>query len=613
MKHVLLALLILTVPAFAAPSPHPRLFASADDFAHLRDLVKTNELARLGAERVLFEADQMRRFQVPMHTLEGRRLLAVSQRTLARTLALSMAFRLTGNGRYASRAIEEAETVCSFKDWNPSHFLDTAEMTLAVAIVYDWLYDELSPRKRELLRKGILAKGLCDRDGKLRTGNWVKASNNWGQVCHAGMLAGAIAVMDEASDVAAEVVQRAKTELPRAMAAFAPQGGFPEGPGFYWGYAMSFNVLAIDLLERVYETDFGLAALPGFRESVDYLDCMTGPGGLVFNYGDAGIVGDQQRVARRDTQACIWWLARRFGRPDILSRELPLYRAHCADRTPLNPTPRRSFQRLFPLTLLWLQTPSADVKETKAPLCRLFEGTVPVSVQRSGWNSSAWFVGLKGGSPSAPHGHMDAGSFVLDAKGCRWAVDLGSEDYFRMESAGRNLWGQTQNADRWRIFRLGVESHNTLMINEAMQYAAGAARFLSFDSNGVSKAVLELTPLYPGASRVVRTGTLLPGGGYILDDEVSGVVKDTVVKWQMITPAKIRKKEANVLVLEQNDPDGEAQTLTLTISDPKAVWLEKSVEGRAGPDESRNPGMTQVYFSVRANEDGKAGFAVRFE
>ena len=206
----------------------------------------------------------MRRFQVPMYALEGRRLLAVSQRTLARIVALSMAYRLTGDARYATRAIDEAETVCGFKDWNPQHFLDTAEMTLAVAVAYDWLYDEMSPKARETLRRGILRKGLCDRDGKVRSGGWVKAANNWGQVCHAGMLAGAIAVMEDAPDVATEIVQRATANLPRSMAAFAPSGGFPEGPGFYWGYAMSFNVLAIDLLERNYDTDFGLAGLPGY-------------------------------------------------------------------------------------------------------------------------------------------------------------------------------------------------------------------------------------------------------------------------------------------------------------------------------------------------------------
>ena len=111
----------------------------------------------------------------------------------------------------------------------------------------------------------------------------------------------------------------------------------------------------------------------------------------------------------------------------------------------------------------------------------------------------------------------------------------------------------------------------------------------------------------------MRTGTLLPGGGYVLDDEVSGVEPTSVVTWQMVTPAQVKKAADNVLVLSQRDSDGEEQTLTLTISDVKAVWHQKSIEDRPGPDESRNPGMTQVYFTVRANDAGTAGFAVRFE
>jgi hypothetical protein len=33
------------------------------------------------------------------------------------------------------------------------HFLDVAEMTMAVAIGYDWLYDDLSPASRAAIKK----------------------------------------------------------------------------------------------------------------------------------------------------------------------------------------------------------------------------------------------------------------------------------------------------------------------------------------------------------------------------------------------------------------------------------------------------------------------------
>ncbi|MGN0851768.1 MAG: heparinase II/III family protein [Kiritimatiellia bacterium] len=598
----------------AKPAPHPRLFATAADFARLKAELPRSELGRLGRDRCLFAADQMRRFPLPMRTLEGRRLLAVSQRSLARICTLAMAYRLRGDPRDAARALAEAEAVCAFKDWNPAHFLDTAEMTLAVAIAYDWLYDCATKQQRETLKKGLLRLGLCERNGALKGGGWVTASNNWGQVCHASLLAGAIAVMEDEPAVAEQTILRALANLPRAMAAFAPDGGFPEGPGFYWGYAMTFTVLAIDLLERTCGDDFGLARQPGFAASVDYLDLMTGPSGLKFNYADAGILPNQRLLARRTTEACSWWLANRFKRPDSLVQfEVAAFRAYCLNRQNLNPTPRRVPDRLFPLTLLWLNPPPAAVSRTTAPLCAVVGGSVPVAVQRTDWTPDAWYVGLKGGSARAPHGHMDGGSFVLDAKGCRWAEDLGSEDYHRMEAAKRDVWNQKQNAERWKIFRLGLASHNTLRIDRGDQFVLGTATFKSITTGPLSKVVVDLTPLYAGTERVERTGTLVPGGGYIMDDAVVGVKPGALVTWQMITYARVKEQDANRIVLVQKGPDGDDVTLTLTVSNRRTHWDVRDVGASQGPDESSNPGLTQISFSVRASGAGEAAFAVRFE
>ena len=599
---------LLSVP------PHPRLFATADDFARIRKAAATNDLFRLGVDRLCFEADQMRRFPLPMYRLEGRRMLTVSHRALSRICALALAYRLTDEIRYANRAIAEAETVCGFKNWNSDHFLDTAEMTLAVALAYDWLFDAMTPRQRTEIRLGLVRHGLAEKNGGPRTGGWVEAKNNWGQVCHASLMAGAVAVADEEPALAEKILVRAIEKLPLSMAAYAPDGGFPEGPGFYWSYATTFGILAIETAERLCGTDFGLASLPGFLATVDYLDCLTGPTGLKFNYSDAGIHPDQMKLIRRDSDPCQWWLAARTGRPDTLVRfEIPAFRTRCADRTPLNPTPRRVFDRLSPLALLWMTPPPSDVRETKAPLCRHLDGRVPVVVQRSDWSPTAWFVGLKGGSPSAPHGHMDAGSFVLDAKGCRWSFDLGSEDYHRMELAGTGLWNSSQNGGRWKIFRLGPESHSILRINGGNQYVKGEAKVSSFVTEPVPVATLDLTTLYPGTTNVVRQGTLMPGGGYVLDDTIQGLSPHAVVRWQMLTPARVKSVEGERLVLSQRGPDGDEETLALTVSDKHAHWEVTPMDAAQGPDESANPGMTRIAFDLLAPEDGTVSFSVKFE
>ena len=99
---------------------------------------------------------------------------------------------MTGEDKYRLRAEQEMVSVCSFGDWNPSHFLDVGEMTMAVAIGYDWLFDKLSPETRRVVRESILQKGFAPSNDKQY--NWfLKAENNWNQVCNTGLVYGALA------------------------------------------------------------------------------------------------------------------------------------------------------------------------------------------------------------------------------------------------------------------------------------------------------------------------------------------------------------------------------------------------------------------------------------
>ena len=58
---------------------------------------------------------------------------------------LGLLYRLEGKPAYAERAWQELDAAAHFPDWNPRHFLDTAEMTHAFAVAYDWLYDSGRP------------------------------------------------------------------------------------------------------------------------------------------------------------------------------------------------------------------------------------------------------------------------------------------------------------------------------------------------------------------------------------------------------------------------------------------------------------------------------------
>jgi hypothetical protein len=130
--------------------------------------------------------------KAPMvHKLIGPRLLSVSRDCLHRVVTLSLCYRWTSDKKYADAAIRDMVAVCAFPDWNPSHYLDTAEMTNAVSIGYDWLYAYMTPEQRETIKKGLiklgLEQGLIAYSKKV---GWTRSEANWNQVCNGGMIIG---------------------------------------------------------------------------------------------------------------------------------------------------------------------------------------------------------------------------------------------------------------------------------------------------------------------------------------------------------------------------------------------------------------------------------------
>ncbi len=228
----------------------------------------------------ILDLDLLERKQV------GRRLLSVSREALRRIFHLSYSYRLTGEEQFARRATLEMVNLAGFSDWNPSHFLDVAEMTMAMAIRYDWLFDTLSPEEKEKIKNAIFTLGI--EPSYNEDYNWfLTATHNWNQVCNAGMVFGALAVYEDHPESAHKTISRAVDTISPAMEDYKPDGAYPEGFS-YWNYGTTFNVLFLDALEKVYGTDFGLADTPGFMETGGFYQHMTGVTGKPYNWGYAG-------------------------------------------------------------------------------------------------------------------------------------------------------------------------------------------------------------------------------------------------------------------------------------------------------------------------------------
>jgi len=462
---------------------HPRLLADAARFERVRELVKSDPQAKAWFASVVKQAEKIMGEPVVAYEIpDGKRLLAMSRRLVDRTFALGLVWQVTRDRKVLERAWQELSAAAAFPDWNPSHFLDTAEMTTGMAVGYDWFYHDLTDAQRQIIRSAIIRHGLepgtLSYEGKASYGWFVHAHNNWNQVCNGGLIAGALAIADEHPEICAGIISNAVASLPLAMRNFGPDGGWFEGPG-YWGYAMKYNALAIACLDSALGTDFGLSRIEGFDRAADFYIQTVGATGKNFNYADAN-PADVQHPS-------LFWLAGKFNRPDWATYQSRHGKPDAE-------------------ALLWYEPSLMSNAVINLPNLAYFRG-VEVAVARTRWyDAQALYVGIKAGKNGVNHDNLDLGSFIFEAMGERWIIDPGPDDY--------NLPGYFGH-QRYIYYRIRAEGHNTLVINPTRCQPDQDPKALCTISsagteNGRSVIKTDLTPAYAGhgAIQVQRTFTL---------------------------------------------------------------------------------------------------------
>jgi hypothetical protein len=537
---------------------HPRLIALDPDIKRVRGLVETAPLARQWRDRLRQKAEEILEQPPVEYQLIGPRLLHVSRKALDRIMTLGLIYRLEGDRRFAARAVKELVAVCEFADWHPSHFLDTAEMTHAAGLGYDWLHAVLTPEQKALVRRAIVEKGLrpalsCYEQG----GGWVAARHNWNQVCNGGIAIGALALADEEAGLASTILRHAQDSIPRALAQYEPDGGWAEGPG-YWHYATQYTAYFLAALDSALGTDFGLSDREGLGRAGDFCIYSVGPINQTFNFADAG--SGASRAAE------MFWLARRYGKPVYAWYE----RNHKGQPEPWD--------------LLWFDARGGSPAESGLPLDKLFR-PIEVAFFRSAWDDpEAAFIGFKGGDNQAPHSHLDLGTFVLDAMGQRWAADLGADNY--------NLPGYF-GKERWSYYRLRTEGHNTLVINGHSQETKARAPIVAFHSTPERAfAVADLTAAYPEAARVWRGIALLDRRHVLVQDEVQAA-GPVDISWNMHTPAAISVEGASATLRQKG------KTLKAFILQPQGARFEVE-SADPGPPQARNEGVSKLVVRLPA-------------
>jgi hypothetical protein len=196
---------------------------------------------------------------------------------------------------------------------------------------------------------------------------------------------------------------------------------------------------------------------------------------------------------------------------------------------------------------------------------------------------------------------MDIGSFVMEADGTRWASDFGMQDYESLESKGIQVFGRTQDAQRWSIFRINNRAHNTLTVNDQLQEVKGYAKIDQFsDQPNFMYAVSDLSTVYENQLAHVKRGVAIVDQKFVvIRDELVATNKPVKIRWTMMTSATpelgknsvILNKEGHQLVLRVNTPANVSMKIWST--DPTTNY------------DAPNPGKTLVGFEIELQPDQK--------
>jgi uncharacterized protein YjdB len=516
---------------------HPRLMATDEDFNRIRSMVNTDSNMGRWYSQVRTTSDQILTEPVSTYELQGSEgLLWTSRKVLKRVFNLGIMHQVSGDDRYAERLWEELNAAAQFPNWGPyEHFLDTGEMTAAFALGYDWLYNYWTPERRTVLRDAIVEKGLNAALPIYNQSNYFTQNiNNWNAVCNGGIGLGALAVGDESPEIEAKakvILEGGLKSLPRMLAQYAPNGGWFEGP-VYWDYATSYLVYYLSSLENAVGTDYGLSDFPGVAQSPDFPIASTGSTGT-FNFADAA-----PDFVRSPT---LLWFAGKYNKP-----EYAWY--------------HKSMNSSSPLDLIWYRADLYDTAADAGGLDRYF-GNIEVADMHN--TLEGVFAGFKAGDNQAPHGNLDIGTFVMDALGVRWAMDLGADKY-----SLPGYFSMGVNGERWNYYRTRPEGQNTLVINPDKspgQSRLAMARMETFEASQESSyAIADLTPAYSADASSVRRGVKLQNHRkeLLVQDEMK-LKLPSEVYWFMHTKARVDiAPDGRSAVLTQGDKRLFAEILT---------------------------------------------------
>ncbi len=603
---------------------HPYVLANAVEFETVKNSVAAGEdgnayingyyaITKRYADALLRDTEEAAPLVYELD--EEDAILEISRETLERIISLGLVWQVTGEEKYAVRAWEELENVCNFADWCPSHFLDAAEMSLAVAVGYDWFFDWLDESQKETLTAAFLEKGLAPARSKNHFTNWwVWSKTNWNSVCYGGIGIACMVFYEACPEDAVAHLTMAYNNMPINFCNFTPDGAYAEGPG-YWEYGTSYLTYFIKTSKQFLGTDFGLSDYAGVSEVGAfpvYISSSTG----VFNYGD--------NKSNPLYSPVLYYYANEFGNP-LTGWYQNQYLSLVSDGQELTDDNLQSVlsshetARECALGALWYFVSDEQVDFSALPKTVHLESTQgeELVIMRSAYlDQNATYAAVKSGYNYTNHGDLDIGTFVFDALGVRWAEENGPGNY---DAPG--YFVPTYGGGRWKVYEKRTEGQNTLVINPTEgedQFAFAHASVTEVetvtkgdegtDTKESGACTIDMTDAYrlSGAEKAERRIGLYEDYSYLEITDTISCKSASEIYWFMHTKADIAISE-----------DGKSAMLTLDGKRCKAELLADGTfstmqaKSLVYPDYEYNKELTVQKLTVHLTDVRDAIITVR--
>jgi len=361
---------------------------------------------------------------------------------------------------------------------------------------------------------------------------------NWNAVCNGGTSVAALAIADETNVNGTGNMSAGGNGVPvgvnlpeftletslvsveeKLLPNFVPDGAWEESV-VYWEYMMSYLVYMASSFETATGNGnlYGRLNAPGI-ENTAYFPIHMKLQENIATFGDAEM--KQEAL----TYPMFLYLGKKFNNPDFLAFRY-----------------NNSSQISDAFGIIWHDSDLYTTEYTPAIYQdKLYKGASQFSVMR-GSDSG---VVVTGGNDEVGHGHHDAGNFIYDANGVRWALDFGQEVYYSDNDS---------SANRYKYYRHRMEGHNTLVLNPS---AAD-----SIYSPSVTELNMEsgLNAAYTTAdmSSSMRTWAVNAKRGFLLDKKTNSLIVQDELRptsdnmntwWFMHTEATIDIKESGKAAL----------------------------------------------------------------